>query len=354
MITQYQAEIDLYKGREWDSILEEFEDSSIYQAWSYGEEVSKGRMPSTIVLKYDGRIVAACLLRIAGNRFLHSGFAYARWGPLWKSDGTDPQGRRMHMAAILHRLAGEYSEKRGLILKVLPHVHDDDESKEEVMKVLDEQGYVRDGTFEDRTILVDLGKDPDSLRKNLHQSWRRNLKKAENNGIVVKWGSQEEYLHIFRDLYKAMLRRKGYSPSIDLEQYIDMQMNMKSRMLTFLAYQDGSPCSGAIVSFMGNTAIYLFGATDDRAITLNSSYLVHWKAMEQLKEMGAKWYDLNGANPERNPEMYRFKDGLGGKERREVSFIGRYDRYSDTWKNRVIVKMFYLSKKTTENRVAPR
>jgi lipid II:glycine glycyltransferase (peptidoglycan interpeptide bridge formation enzyme) len=349
MNIEYKTEIDLYKEQEWDAILENFDDSSIYQTWSYGKFVSNDDMPSTIVLKYDGKIVAACLLRIVRNKFLNAGFAYARWGPLWKYHGFESQERLKHMRTIFHYLGGEYTEKRGLILKVLPHVHEDEESKEVVNNVLKENGYVRDSTFSDRTILVNLGKDLGSLRGNLSQSWRRNLKKAENNDILIKFGSQEEFLHIFMDLYNVMLRRKKYSPSVDLEQYIDMQKNLKNKMLTFIAYHHGSPCSGAIVSFIKNTAIYLFGATDDKAITLNSSYLVHWKVMEQLKEMGALWYDLNGANPEKNPEMYRFKDGLGGKDRREVSFIGRYDKYSNTIKNKIMINTFYLIKKFRKN-----
>jgi lipid II:glycine glycyltransferase (peptidoglycan interpeptide bridge formation enzyme) len=284
-------------------------------------------------------------LRIVKGRVLNPGFAYARWGPLWKRDGIDLQERRQNLCAMVQALAEEYSGKRNLILKVLPHVHEDDESKAEVKQAFKEQGFVKDRTFEDRTILIDLSRDLDILRANLQQGWRRNLKKAEKNHIEVTEGTQGEHLAVFRNLYGKMLRRKNYIPSVDLEQYIEMQKTLKRKMLTFIAHHDASPCSGAIVSFLGNTAIYLFGATDDRAIQLNASYLVHWKIMERLKEMGASWYDLNGANPERNPDMYRFKDGLGGKERREVSFIGRFDKYRKTIANRLLVKAFEMRKR---------
>ena len=77
---------------------------------------------------------------------------------------------------------------------------------------------------------------------------------------------------------------------------------------------------------MGDTAIYLLGATNERARELKAAYFLQWQAMLWLKDRGARWYDLGGIDPEANPGGYHFKSGFGGNETMQLpihAVIGR-------------------------------
>jgi hypothetical protein len=65
---------------------------------------------------------------------------------------------------------------------------------------------------------------------------------------------------------------------------------------------------------MGDSAIYLLGATSDSGLKAKGSYLLQWSVIRWLKENGVKWYDLGGIDPERNPGVYSFKRGLSGSD----------------------------------------
>jgi len=76
---------------------------------------------------------------------------------------------------------------------------------------------------------------------------------------------------------------------------------------------------------MGDTGLYLFGATNDVGMNSNGSYLIQWKYLEWLKQNNLAFYDLNGINPETNPGTYKFKEGLCGKNGKDVFFLGQWE-----------------------------
>jgi lipid II:glycine glycyltransferase (peptidoglycan interpeptide bridge formation enzyme) len=76
----------------------------------------------------------------------------------------------------------------------------------------------------------------------------------------------------------------------------------------------------------------LFRATSNNGVKTYGSYLVQWKVVEYLKERGCLWYNLNGINPPANPGGYQFKSQMGGKNGRDVCFLGSFDSYPNSCK----------------------
>lgn len=91
----------------------------------------------------------------------------------------------------------------------------------------------------------------------------------------------------------------------------------------------GKPCAGVIASSLGNTVLYLAGATANTGLESRASYALHWRVVETAKREGLEVCDLNGINPTRNPGTYRFKRDLAGKHGRDVCFAGRFDAYGN-------------------------
>jgi hypothetical protein len=69
-----------------------------------------------------------------------------------------------------------------------------------------------------------------------------------------------------------------------------------------------------VVAVCGDTAFYVFGATDDAALALNAGYALQWWIVEWLSTLPVRWYDLGGEALDAG--LRQFKKGLVGKARR--------------------------------------
>ena len=83
------------------------------------------------------------------------------------------------------------------------------------------------------------------------------------------------------------------------------------------------PVAGLVASAMGDSAIYLLGATSDAGLNSKGAYLLQWTLIPWLKERGVKSYDLGGIDPEGNPGVYHFKRGLSGIDTCQIQPLRR-------------------------------
>ena len=110
-------------------------------------------------------------------------------------------------------------------------------------------------------------------------------------------------------------------------------MPPSQKIYTLLALKDEKPVSALLASTIGDTGIYLLGATSNEGMQHKGSYLLQWRMIQKLKELGCRAYDLGGINPERNPGVYHFKSGFSG---RDTTQIGQFE-LSGSWLSSLIV-----------------
>src|SRR5262245_50767582 len=116
-----QISTRLRTSEEWRQILNTFEDASVYQTSAYGEATWNRRELSHFTVEQDAQIVAAAQVRVVKVPLINRGVAYVRWGPVFRRSGQPVDPSRFHVAlAALHR---EYTQKRRLILRVIPNVY---------------------------------------------------------------------------------------------------------------------------------------------------------------------------------------------------------------------------------------
>jgi lipid II:glycine glycyltransferase (peptidoglycan interpeptide bridge formation enzyme) len=96
-------------------------------------------------------------------------------------------------------------------------------------------------------------------------------------------------------------------------------------MRVLLCRKGNEPLSIAIYTKIGERAIYILGATGNNGLKLNGSNLLHWEVVKKLKAEGCGYYDLGGVNQQNNPGVFRFKEGLAGKNGSVVSHIGEHE-----------------------------
>jgi lipid II:glycine glycyltransferase (peptidoglycan interpeptide bridge formation enzyme) len=316
----WQSEVDRATPEEWSGMLDCFEDANIYQTWAYGAVRWGRKNLSHLVLKRNGDVVAMAQLRIVRPAKLNFGMAYLRWGPLCHRRGKElDAGVSAGIAQALHE---EYVCKRRLLLQILPNAF-----------LGTQRGVLFQSSFSSftqeastaanlyRTFVLDLAPSLDQLRKNLDKKWRNQLTRSEKNGLTVNADSGTEAYGIFCGMYGQMLKRKAFETTVDVKEFEQIQESLPEtqRMRILTCEQNGVPVAGIVASAMGDSGIYLLGATSDDGLNAKGAYLLQWTMIQWLKENGFKYYDLGGIDPEGNPGVYSFKKGFSGADVSQLS-----------------------------------
>ncbi len=194
----------------------------------------------------------------------------------------------MRMARALQE---EYVGKRGLLLQILPNAF-----VGSPRAALFQSGFLRlyAGASAPpanmyRTFVLDLAPPIEELRKNLDEKWRNKLTRVrkEQDLKVVAGNGTDEY-RTFCRMYNQMRKRKTFETTVDVEEFGRIQEDLPEthRMRILICEQDGVPVAGLVASAMGDSAIYLLGATSDDGLNAKGAYLLQWTLIQWLKENG--------------------------------------------------------------------
>ncbi len=322
----FSADVDTIGEESWSEVCRDFADANIYQMWPY-EAVRSGRHNvSRLLLRQRSDVVAAVQARIVRIPHLSVGMAYVRWGPLWrKRSGSVDLGV---FRQAVRALRNEYVNRRRLVVRITSQLFNVED--EACRRILEEEGYVRQHRARaDRTIVMDISPPTERLYQGVHQKWRYHLNKGRRQNLELIEGQDENYFQDFERIYFEMLNRKQFCSLADLGQSRRIQNELRpaEKMRVVLCKVEGAVCAGGICSAIGDTGLYLFGATSNRGTKTYASYLVHWSMLEWAKRCGCRSYDLNGINPDKNPGGYQFKSQLAGAHGREIDFLGQFDAY---------------------------
>ena len=316
----WHFEVDRWTPDEWSQMLDLFNDANLYQTWSYGAIRWGRKNLSHLVLKRNGEILGMAQLRIIRPARFNFGMAYLRWGPLYHRRGRELDAEAcLQMARALQE---EYVGKRGLLLQILPNAF-----AGSPRAALFQSGF---SSFTQetptsanlyRTFVLDLAPAVEELRKNLDKKWRNQLTRSEKNGLKIIAGNGADEFRTFCTMYNQMRKRKAFETTVDIEEFGRLHKDLPKahRMRILICEQNGLPVAGLVASAMGDSAIYLLGATSDEGLNSKGAYLLQWTLIQWLKENGFKWYDLGGIDPEGNPGVYSFKRGLSGADVSQIT-----------------------------------
>jgi lipid II:glycine glycyltransferase (peptidoglycan interpeptide bridge formation enzyme) len=319
----HNIEIDKINKIEWEGLLPQFNDATIYQTWSYGAVRWGEKNLSHVVLKKDNQVVGLAQLTIMKVPIIKAGIAYIPWGPLWRKKGNEDSAENFE--SIIRALRDEYVSKQGLFLRMTPHIMDGEKSKE-ACAILVNEGFKKNiFASEYRTLIVDLSPPLQEIRKKFNPKWRNKLSGAEKNGLHIIEGNSMDLYRVFQELQKEMQARKEYVPGVDYDEFgmIQKELPEHLKMKIMVCEYNSEPIAAAIVSAIGSMGIYLLGATGSKWSNLKGSYFIHWRMMSWLKEQGYSLYDLGGINPAANPGVYTFKVGFPGSD---VHHIGQFEK----------------------------
>jgi hypothetical protein len=311
----------------WYAILDDFDDANIFQTPAFATATAPEPSGETFAVVSSAGPVALALVRVFTAPVIGAAVAHVLHGPLWRRRHrhADPDAFR-HAIRLLR---DEYVARRGITLRIKPRPTLDGIGAYAELFAEERFTLPRAGGTS-RTILMDLGRASQALRKGLEPRWRRHLNQAERGGLSLVEGTDGALFDLFLPLYHEMLARKRLAEPSDLNAFMAMQHLLPTlhKMRVIVAVDGSQQCAGAVLSASGRRGDFLFGATGGAGLRNQASYLVHWRAIEWLQSRGCTEYDLQGINPASNPGVYAFKSGLCGKNGQEVDAPPAFDAYA--------------------------
>jgi lipid II:glycine glycyltransferase (peptidoglycan interpeptide bridge formation enzyme) len=306
---------------EWTSILEIFDDANIYQTIEYSKLSKGGKNLYQVIIRKHSTIIAASLVRIVKLPFLSRGIAYIFWGPLIRSKDNLQYSKSLNIT--LQLLYNELVIKRNFVVRIVPQGIN--ENHKYLDDIFENNQFVRSKKDRIRnTIVLDISHPLEELRKNFLQKWRNLLNKAERSNLEIVQGTDDNLFQQFLDIYSELIGRKKFSEGVNVNTFRKIQLSLsdKFKMRIFICMYEGKPIAGLVGTAIGDTGIYLLGATNNIGMKLPGAYLLQWEMISWLKNQSCKYYDLGGIDPDGSPGVYKFKLGLNGTE---YNYIGEFE-----------------------------
>lgn len=190
------------------------------------------------------------------------------------------------------------------------------------VRALAAAGWERPATPLDRnmTYLLDLSPEPDALLAGLSTNWRHNLKRGMARAEASAWPEPDPAE--MEKVYKAMESLKGLPPQHRAGELGSMVRALGGSMVLRRAVVDGRTVALRACAVFGASAVDLLAAATEEARKVYASYACLWSLVLESRRLGAKTYDLGGADPAAAPGVADFKKGLGA---RLVETLGEWD-----------------------------
>lgn len=294
---------------------------SVFQSYEWGELKKKhGWLPVRLVLERSGNLAGAVTLLHKGNTFCR--MAYSPRGPV--VDFSDGEA----LTLLTGAMRGYLQHRKVGFWKLDPEVPSR-ESYPKVFRLQFTPASTRTGFggIQPRTVWrLDMGEAPD-MEKGLGKSARRQIKKAEKNGVVLRPGTRED-LPAFYGLLQETARRNRFRIR-PLTYYHDMWDTLEPPgfLCLFLGTREGRVVCGALATPFGRGVWDLYAGTGPEARQTGASYLLTWEMVKWAARQGYSFYDLGGVPLGEKGEsplqgLTDFKSRFGGGP---LEFVGEYD-----------------------------
>lgn len=307
-------------SEQWNNYLLEFEDANIYQTWNFPRYAQRQKNLSHICIFQKSELISLALVKIRTAPFLNKGIAYVYRGPLWQKKGAINSIKTFNN--IVNLLIDEFLIKRNYLLRIKPCIFSDQIFYSDRLL----SGFSISPKIHDieKTLVMDLSEDLSIIKSKFSSKWRNRLNQALKNEMIVKSGFDNYLFQTYLELYKDLQKRKHFKEYVNPARMMEMNLKQdyKFKLKAFIAFKNETALSSLIVSAIGNTGIYLLGATNNEGMKYKASYLLQWEAIQWLKSQGITRYDLGGIDREKNPGVYEFKSGI---TKNEVSDLGSLD-----------------------------
>jgi hypothetical protein len=176
---------------------------------------------------------------------------------------------------------------------------------------------------------LDLSKSEEHVFSAFRDSTKRNIKKAISEGVDVKLCTSIESINEFYRL-NCLTRKEHGLPPQPYYFFKKVYEDIISKNLGFvaLASYNNKIIAGAMYFYLGEKAVYKYGASDKKYHHLRANNLVMWEAIRWYCKAGFKNFCF-GRTEFDNPGLRQFKNGWGTKE--TIIYYYKYDLTKDAF-----------------------
>jgi len=176
------------------------------------------------------------------------------------------------------------------------------------------------------TVFIDLTKKEEEIFNNYHRNHRRNVKKAEKNGLtfqVLEGENTVDEIDTFIKLYKDTMKRNSalsyyYFPKYYFEHFFH---NLSQNSVMCSVRLDNHTIAAAIFMFQGDFLHYHLGCSDQKFLSMAPNNLLFHEMARWGKKNGFKKLHLGGGYTD-DDQLFQFKHKFNPDGRLSF-FIGK-------------------------------
>jgi lipid II:glycine glycyltransferase (peptidoglycan interpeptide bridge formation enzyme) len=279
--------INAENREKWDKFITSFEDTNFLQSWDFYEfHASRGKkVVRRIATDDQGNIIAAYAGVVeTAKRGTYMAIA---GGPIvnWK--------KKSEVRAIFEDIKEQGKANHCVFVRVRPQLKLSDNS----LKLMQELGLKRAPMYlsVEYAGILNLEKSEEEILKSASQGFRRKLRKAEKENIVVETSQDPETAKTFYKLEVEHAKRQkfvAFSEDYLVKQFQAFAKN--NEVIMYTAKKEGEILAQNFMIFYGNEASYHYGVSTPLGTKYSAAPLLHIEAMREARNRGIKRYNLWG------------------------------------------------------------
>jgi len=280
----------------WNAVVAESPDAWIYHLYEWQEMLHSvwHAVPHSFLIEDEGKIVGICPIQNhMGNSALINSNAFGPAGIALVS-GLEFDKRNEYFKFAynyIYQLLGKHY-KKACIINIPPLTENSLKTWQTGYHPLLQFGLVDCST---KTAIIDLrSTDIDTLYKSLRRNHRRNIKKCQDLGMTIRFGSTSEDVHLYYQLHVNTYNRTGVKPHpIDYFKAIHhLFIETEQTFMIILSYKD-QVISVANFAHFKNKVLYWTAANLEEAGKYGAQKYLLWQGIKHAKEtLGAHYIEV--------------------------------------------------------------
>jgi len=148
------------------------------------------------------------------------------------------------------------------------------------------------------TYIIDLEQGKEMVFASLGKQIRKNVRKAEKDGIQVYEIRNVNSVDIIYDSVKSRYEEQGLKIKVKREYLIDLfnRFNEARQLIIYQAIVDGKVAGTTLCTNYKNTTTTMIGGARNSISNFEAMELIRWNVIKHAIEEGKKFVDMFGAN----------------------------------------------------------
>jgi len=307
--TSTRMELKVFEspGKEWDEFATRHTDLIFYQSiWSRVLKEGLGGQPLYFYLKDGGEIVAGLPGVLLSFKIFKILYASIPYGHLI--------GEKTYYSAFLQLLEKEFREKGIDQVRLTESPFSDSYSAESFKPI------------SAKCTLLDLrGCDKEKIWEGYRKNIRRDVRKAQRNGITVRSGDSIEGVNMFYKLYLASMERNRAIAKYPLHWFETLYEIMTKKELgaILIAELNQGPIAGVVLIYSPSSTHYFHNGSKHEFLKFCPNELLIHFALEEAIEKGNSFFDFMGSDPY-DASLIRFKEKWGSQSMDLNTYVKDY------------------------------